>query len=133
MTLVFWNTELNQIEKGKFHVDKKGQVFQRTPKKGDVPSKKIERKDVVPLQWAGKDENGVDLYENFVVYYFDSETIEQKIEVVKYDKEKAGYTPLCNPGVANTRKVGTTFDPSAILPTLLSLGIKNAEKLELIK
>lgn len=105
-----WDKAYNSMDY-QFFLSSHGQAYERPSSPGNTPYIEIEQtKELILMEFVGKDDFDTDIFEDDVVSYFDTKEKKTKYAPVHYDKKAYGYFPMCKGNFEDLRVVGNIYE-----------------------
>lgn len=105
-----WDKAYNSMDY-QFFLSSHGQAYARPSSPGNTPYIEIEQtKELILMEFVGKDDFDTDIFEDDVVSYFDTKEKKTKYAPVYYDKKAYGYLPMCKGNFEDLRVVGNIYE-----------------------
>lgn len=110
-----WDKAYNYMDDD-FFVSSHGQAYDRPDVPGDTPHIEIEQtKELILMEYVGKDVLGKDIYTNDIVTYYDEKEGLIKFAIVNYVDEKFGYAPMCFGHVKDLKTIGSIYENEELI------------------
>lgn len=105
-----WDKTYNYMDDD-FFLSSYGKTYVRPDVTGDTPHTEIEQtKELILMEFVGKDDFDTDIFEGDVVNYFDTKEKKTKYAPVHYDKKAYGYFPMCKGNFKDLRVIGNIYE-----------------------
>ena len=110
-----WDKAYNYMDDD-FFVSSYGQAYDRPNMPGDTPHIEIEQtKELILMEYVGKDVLGKDIYTNDIVAYYDEKEGIIKFAIVHYVDEKFGYAPMCFGHIKDLKTIGSIYENEELI------------------